>query len=456
VFEAELQQAAQLKIAGRLKEAAGICGRILQRDPACAPAWHQLGLVAQKRRDTENAERFMRQAVNLEPANPVFRHALGMVLSFHGRFDEAESLYREAIRLNPDFIEAYFDLSVIVKGAPDDPILGEMERLTRDPRLQGEAACLIHFGLGKLYDDLGDFDRAFQRFKAGNAAKPVRFDREAAELLLQDTKELFSRDFFEARRGLGSASGRPVFVVGMPRSGTTLAERVLASHPMIYGAGERPDIAAIKNSLAKQIPDGTRYPCFLPHLAKDTFHKFADAYLAQVAAPAPEAERVVDKEPLNFRHLGLIALMFPGARIVHCQRSPLDTCLSCYFQNFLSGQEFSFDLTNLGVFYRNYREMMTHWKAVLSVEILEVRYEDLVADQTAVGREMIAFCGLEWDDACARPHENERAVRTASLWQARQPVYRTSVARWRNYRAHLGPLIEALGPLAADAAVEEA
>lgn len=456
MFEAELQQAAKLKIAGRLKEAAGICGRILQRDPACAPAWHQLGLVALRRRDIENAERFVRHAVELAPDEATFRHALGMVAAFLGRYDEAEAEYRAAVRLRPDFAEAWFDLSTVVRGTPDDPIAAILEQTAAQSGLGDRDRSFLHFALGKLYDDAGAYDRAFPHFAAGNRLDGRRLDRAACAALLRDSMALFDGGLLSARSDLGKDSEVPVFVVGMPRSGTSLVEQTLASHPEIAGAGEVPDIPAMTQRIARDAPGGLGYPADLARFDAATLMEWAGLYLARLQAPAPQARRVVDKQTANFQHLGLIALMFPKARVVHCRRSALDTCLSCYFQNFVRGQDFAFDLADLGHFYRHCDEMMAYWARALPIPILDVRYEDLVADQTAVGRDMIAFCGLEWDDACARPHENERPVRTASHRQVREPIHGRSVARWRNYRAHLGPLIEALGPLAADAAVEEA
>jgi len=456
VFEAELQQAAQLKIAGRLKEAAGICGRILQRDPACAPAWHQLGLVALRRRDTENAERFVRQAVELAPDEATFRHALGMVAAFLGRYDEAEAEYRAAVRLRPDFAEAWFDLSTVVRGIPDDPLAAILEQKVTQSGLGDRDRSFLHFALGKLYDDAGAYGRAFPHFAAGNRLDGRRSDRASCATLLRDSMALFDGDLLAARSDVGNGSEIPVFVVGMPRSGTSLVEQILASHPEIAGAGEVPDIPAMAQRIARDAPGGLGYPAGLARFDEAKLREWADLYLARLQALAPQARRVVDKQTANFQHIGLIALMFPKARVVHCRRSALDTCLSCYFQNFVRGQDFAFDLADLGHFYRHYDDMMAYWARALPIPILDVRYEDLVGDLEAVARRLVAFCDLPWDSACARFHETERPVRTASHRQVREPIHGRSVARWRNYRAHLRPLIEALGPLAADAAVEDA
>jgi len=455
VFEAELQQAAKLKASGRLQEAAGICGRVLQRDPSCAAAWHQLGLVALRRRDMENAERFLRQAIALAPGEAVFRHALGMVASMMGRYDEAEEEYREAVRLRPGFAESWFDLSTIVRGTAGDPLVATLERHLTQTGLSNRDRSFLHFSLGKLYDDAGAYDDAFPHFASGNRLDGRRLDRQDCAALLRDSVALYDSGFFATHSDLGNDSDIPVFVVGMPRSGTTLVEQILASHPGMAGAGEVPDIPAMTQRIAKNAPGGLRYPAGVSRFDAATLQEWSRLYLARLRAVAPEVRCVVDKQPLNFQHLGLIALLFPKARIVHCRRSALDTCLSCYFQNFARGQDFAFDLDDLGQFYRHYHDFMAHWARVLPNPILDVQYEDLVRGGDVTARRLVNFCGLPWEPACVHFYENDRPVRTASHRQVREPLHGRSVARWRNYRAHLGPLFAALGPLAGETVSQE-
>jgi hypothetical protein len=230
----------------------------------------------------------------------------------------------------------------------------------------------------------------------------------------------------------------------MPRSGSTLVEQIVASHPNVFGAGELPhfhrtavELPAIQNTT-------TSYPECAALMNDSTVARLADEYLTHLDALSPHADRVTDKMPENFQHLGLISLLFPHARVIHCQRDPLDTCLSCYFLDFTGWLPFTYDLTKLGQYYQQYLRLMAHWRTALPTPVLEVRYEDLVADKEAVSRRMIAFCGLDWDDACLAFHETDRPILTASHWQARQSIYKSSVGRWRRYEQHLGSLKQAL------------
>jgi hypothetical protein len=231
----------------------------------------------------------------------------------------------------------------------------------------------------------------------------------------------------------------------MPRSGTSLVEQILSTHPGVYGAGE---LTAI-DQFARHLGDATgdAYPQSALHLDQATIDAAARQYLAALQDLAPSAIRVTDKMPGNFLHLGLIQLLFPGARVIHCRRDPLDTCLSCYFQQFNQGQTFSYDLSDLGHHYRQYQRLMRHWQSVISLPMLDVHYEDLVADQEAMSRKMLEFCGLDWTDECMRFYESKRYVATASYDQVRQPIYHKSVGRWRHYERYLGPLKTALGDL---------
>ncbi|MBI3462463.1 MAG: sulfotransferase [Planctomycetes bacterium] len=254
----------------------------------------------------------------------------------------------------------------------------------------------------------------------------------------------FTQETLRSRYGEGNPTEVPVFVVGMPRSGTTLVEQILASHPDVFGAGELPDIPSIVDTLPRYAPNQMRYPGCLAFLGPPVIRGFADAYLKRVRTLDATSERVVDKWPLNYLHLGLMALLFPRARIVHCRRDPLDTCLSCYFQRFRGDHEYSYDLAHLGSYYRTYERLISHWREVLPMPVLELHYEALIDDPQATSERLLAFCGLSWQERCLRFHESPRPVSTASNWQVRHPLYRSAVQRWRNYEAHLGPLRDAL------------
>ncbi len=239
-------------------------------------------------------------------------------------------------------------------------------------------------------------------------------------------------------------SKTPVFILGMPRSGTSLVEQILASHPQVHGAGELNNIMRLESGMPDLVGGGKRFPDGLNKLTQEHVDELASHYLEHLAELSPDALRVTDKMPNNFLHLGTIQLLFPDARIIHCMRDPLDTCLSCYFQNFFAQHPYTNDLGHLGAYYNGYERLMAHWKQTLDLPIFDIRYEDLVENQETKSREMIEFIGLEWDEACLKFHENKRIGRTASYDQVRQPIYKGSVARWRNYESHLEPLRKAL------------
>jgi hypothetical protein len=266
----------------------------------------------------------------------------------------------------------------------------------------------------------------------------IAYDEKAEARVFRRVAEVFDASLLERLRGMGDPSAAPVFIVGMPRSGSTLAEQILASHPLIHGAGEREDLIQVA---------GAAFPEAVAALDRDGLLRMAQDYLTRM--PLPEGKvRTIDKLPGNFLRIGLIRLLFPNARIIHTRRNPLDTCISCYSKLFAVGQHFSYDLAELGRYYRRYAELMRHWDSVLpSDAMLHVSYEAVVDDLEGQARRMVEFCGLEWDERCLRFYESRRPVKTASSVQVRKPLFRTSVERWKHFEAGLAPLIAELGGL---------
>ena len=335
-----------------------------------------------------------------------------------------------------------------------------------------EARALVGYGLGKARERAGDFHGAFAAYRAANEARrrtAGAFDRDAFKARIDALTEAIPAGAFDdpplpARpdREENSETGKmaePVFIVGMPRSGTTLTEQILASHPAIWGAGELPGVADAASALERAVAqDGSsRDAPYAPgpgrlftgdrsrvsRLLSDA----ARAYLGQLrAGAAPENTYAVDKAPLNFFHLWLIALLFPDARVIHCRRDPRDVCLSIYAENFAPSQKHATDLEDLAFYWRGYRRLMDHWEACLPLKILHADYHETVGDLEASARRLCAFLELPWDDRCLAFHETDRAVRTPSRWQVRQPLYSSSLARWRRFEKDLTPLINALGP----------
>ena len=303
------------------------------------------------------------------------------------------------------------------------------------------------FALAKARDDLGRHAEAFDCLNKGHALR-ARSETAGAEPgidMMSRLKEVFTEALFSAA-GPGHPSSDPVLIVRMPRSGTTLTEQILASHPSVAGAGELPLLGSLHQNLPDMAGVETGFPECMPDVPMEVLTEFAETvYLPRLRAVGDGASLITDKMPHNFINLGLFALMFPRGRIVHCRRNPIDTCVSIYFQNFAGSHPYAHDLHELGRYYRAYEDLMDHWHRVLPMPVLDMDYGRTVSDSETEARRLIEFCGLEWDPSVTRFHESSRTVKTASIWQVRQPIYTASVERWRKYESALGPLLDGLG-----------
>lgn len=430
----------------KLDEAVDCFRRAIELNPDFGGAHNNLGATLAKQGRFSAAETALLRALELTPDHAEVHRNLGSLYCEQGKHDAAAAHLERAVELNPGYASARAGLAHMKRHSEADrDEIGRLEEALSDKQLPPRDACSIHFALGKMYDDIGQWDDAFKHYREANQLADWQFDRESvvrkADLLIKT----FTPALFSAKANLGRRSDLPVFVVGMLRSATTLVEQILASHRSVFGAGELPEFGDVVWAIQSEFASGDRYPSCLPLITGDCVETLADRYLGHLRQLDGQATRIVDKMPTNFWHLGLIAMFLPGAKIVHCKRHPLDVCLSCYFQPFSSRVDFACDLTNLGTYYRQYERLMAHWRTVLPLEVLDVEYEDLVGDQEAVTRRLLDFCGLDWDPNCLKFHANKRVVRTASHWQVRQPIYTRSVDRWRHYEEHLGPLKEALG-----------
>jgi tetratricopeptide (TPR) repeat protein len=377
----------------------------------------------------DTAETLLRQIIQADPSSSEAWRLLGNSQRENGRFDEATESLRQAIDRNPAQVAAYHDLAHAKRvTASDRPLIGRMQSRLRGTDINDFERTLLHFALGKSFDDLGEWQQAITHFDAGNRLEHsgMTFDRAGFAAGIDRLIARFTSELLVEYTAIGDRFELPVLILGMPRSGTTLVEQIISSHPMVGAGGE----LRFWNERATGVIDGQM-----------TIHGLAADYLALLRRIAPGALRVTDKMPFNFLWAGLIHAALPNARIIHCQRDPIDTCLSMYFTRFATRQDFAYDRGDLAFYYRQYERLMTHWRRVLPLDrLLEIDYDALTANPEEHTRRLVAFCGLEWDDACLAPERNQRVVRTASMWQARQPVYRNSVARWRNYEPWLGEL----------------
>ncbi|HEV2332676.1 MAG TPA: sulfotransferase [Gammaproteobacteria bacterium] len=431
-----LQQLARVQAS---RAAFRMAAALADRDPERLQA---LSVALREAGEIEEAARCQTRALELAPDSPQAENGTGNVLAMHGDLAGAELHYRRALALKPAYPSAFHNLMDVVRLKPNDPLWPVLMALAeRAEALPPEEAVPLHFALARAWDAEGETGKAFAHLTAGNRLK-------RAGIHYDETRQArFFRDFidgFPALAAAGSEDERPVFIVGMPRSGTSLVEQILASHPAVYGAGET---HALRNCLREELPPDPgdhALPHQLAKLDAAALGRVAGRYSRYLGELAPGAARVTNKLPGNMVFVGLIRRLYPKARIVHCLRDPLDTCYSLYARLFTTGHPFSYELGELGRFHRMYRQLMADWSRLLPEATLPIVYEDLVVDLETGARRLVAHCGLPWDEACLRFHAARRPVRTASLAQVRQPVYTSAVGRWRRYEKELAPLKAAL------------
>ena len=418
----------------------------IETEPTYVDAHFNLGVALERQGLVQEAIASYRQTITLNPEYLEARHNLGATLESLGHIEDALVEYRGAIATSPDYAKAYYRIASAAPAKLKEAEHQAMEALLSKFDLAGDAAIHLHFGLAGAYAEVGRSDDAFTHWERGNRIKRTTFSYDVADSTQfhERIADQFTPEVFTAQAGEGLDDDTPIFVIGVPRSGTTLAEQILASHPRVSGAGELTFLRDIIRRTANDMDAGA-YPEFVRTLGKDHLRSAALDYLGELRGRAPSASRVVDKMPGNFLYAGMIKLMLPNARIIHCVRNAAATCFSCYTQLFNSPQRFTYDLAELGTYYSSYRRLMKHWHRVLPGQIFDLHYEDLVEDQEALTRRLLEFCGLEWDESCLVFHETQRSVRTASATQVRQPIYKSALTGWRNYEKRLMPLLEALG-----------
>jgi len=430
----------------RPKEAVDVLRQAIKSNPRAALAYNNLGNALRDLGQLEEAEQSYRRALRLDSDNPGYAAASGGVLMQRGEHDEAMGLFKQALSRDPLCVPALCGLAVSKKIGPNDPEVALFQKAAARVRSLGfRDQVEFMFAWGKLHDDIGDYANAFKCLAEANRLRRTQrhYSRAEEDQALGAIIEAYTPARMESLNEAGLSTELPVFVVGMPRSGTTLTEQIISSHPRVFGAGE----LKVLGRLVREgfgLERGSDMREAVQGLTVQTVNAFAGRYLAQLRALDMGAARITDKMPANFWHIGLIRLMFPNARVIHVRRNPVDTLLSCFQQNFGEGQAFSNDLADAGHYYGLYRRVMQHWHELLPGFVLDVDYECLVSDPEVESRRLIEFVGLDWDDACLRPSENRRAVRTASQWQVRQPVHTGSIARWRRYEQELQPLLASL------------
>ena len=408
--------------------------RALALRPDLAAAHYNLGAVLRILGDLDAAAQCIRQALALNPTFPEAHNELGRILKDQGKFDEAGEHLGRALAIDPTLAEVHWNRARLKTYRPGDPDLAVLEQLAQDPALPRNKQSFVHFALGKALSDVGQYDRAFAHWIQANALKrrEIDFDESQDERLFEHIAEAFDAPLLSRWQGAGDPSPIPIFILGMPRSGTSLVEQILATHPLVEGGGELRNLTRITHGTFQSGGRQLAYPEFAAVLNAENLRRLAQVYLGDLPPLPAGKTRITDKMPSNFQAVGLIRLMLPAAKIIHTMRDPVDTCLSCFSNFFEVGHRYTYDLAELGRRWRRYHDLMGHWRAVLPPgAMLDVSYEAVVDNPEEQVRRLLAYCDLPWDEACLNFHLNDRPVRTSSNIQVRQPIYRSSVARWR-------------------------
>lgn len=440
-----IKDALRLLNEGDTDAARRLAGDALAATPGNATAFNALGRIETSAMNFDEARQWHKRAVDAAPDNSSFHVHLADMLIQMGEFSEAEEVLNALLTKDPANGAAWQFLAWIKKATASDPLIGKLQDvLNQDTGAKRNRARLL-FALGKWFDDLGEYDKAFEQYREANRLRATAFDRNALLALIERIKTVWTKDFIDARKAGGFQSEKPVFIVGMPRSGSTLLERKLCADPRIKALGERPEIIKIANLITRNHPRKVPYPDWAPDLPIEAYGGLGKLYVEKFETMHPGAERFLDKALTSFGYVGFIRAILPKAHIIEARRNPLDTCLSCYFQDLNDAHNYKADLSSLGFTYRLYADLMEHWKCAID-RFTRVDYERFIgnADENAQSlRNEIGLAPLENE----KNSDEKGGINTWSAFQARQPVYKSSVARWKNYEKHLGPLIEELGDL---------
>jgi tetratricopeptide (TPR) repeat protein len=432
---------------GRLPEAEATVRRLLKIEPENTNNWVLLGTVCTRLMRQQDALPAFEEAARLSPSEVRLRLSIGHVHKTLGNRRESEEAYKTCLRLDPSFGEAYWSLADLKNYDFDDAEIAAMQTLLKGDGGDDKDQAQVHFALGRAFEQKRDYAKAFTHYAIGNMRrrKTVPFDIEAFENKTHRVRECFNSAFFAQRANAGYADSSPIFIVGLPRSGSTLIEQILASHSKVEGTFELPNVLTIVREFDHANPEHDAYPENVRAVPLEQFAMLGRRYIDETAALRTGRPRFIDKMPNNFSHVGLIHGMLPNAVIIDARRHPMDSCFSTYKQYFAEGQSFSYALEDLGRYYRCYSSLMDHWDAVLPGKVLHLRYEELVHDPETNIRRLLAHCGLDFEPACLAFHETRRLVRTASAEQVRQPLYTSGVGHWKHFESQLEPLRRALG-----------
>jgi len=452
--EAHLGLGRCMKEQHRLQDAIESFEMAITLEPDNVQANFMLASVLAPVARTYDAIDVYRKVISLKPQHPGAWLGLGHSLKTVGLQAEAIEAYRECIRLKPGNGETYWSMANLKTYKLTDEDISAMQaqvaREDLDEEFDTQSRVNFLFALAKAYEDRQDYEQAWVHYEEGNSTQRMEesYDPVQFEVMNDALVEVFDAEFLQERSGQGNPSREPIFIVGLPRSGSTLLEQILASHSMVEGTAELPYISSVSASLNRNRADGVNYPHAVRELRAEHFHRLGEDYLRLARIHRTEGNpRFIDKMPNNFPAIGLMHLILPNCKIIDARRYPMDSCLSCYRQLFARGQSFTYDLTDIGEYFLQYQRMMDYWHKVLPGRCLTVQYEDMVTDFEKQVRRLLDYCELPWEENCVRFYETDRPVRTASSEQVRQPVYTRSINFWRNHESHLDELKEVLAPV---------
>ena len=452
--EAHLDLGRVLKEQQRLEEAIRSFEKVIELEPRNMQAHFLLASVLAPAARTHDAIAAYRKVLELRPNHPGALLGLGHTLKTVGRQEEAIEAYRDCIRMKPGHGETYWSLANLKTFKLTDEDCQAMEaqvaRRDQDEDFTTQSRVNFLFALAKAYEDRGDFDRAWAYYEEGNSTQRMEesYDPVRTEVMNDEIVKVFDREFLQHNSGRGNPSPEPIFIVGLPRSGSTLLEQILASHSMVEGTAELPYAGIVAASMNRNRADGVNYPRAIRELSAEHFQRLGQQYLDLARIHRTEGKpRFIDKMPNNYPTVGFLHLILPNCKIIDARRYPMDSCLSCYRQLFARGQSFTYDLTDIGEYFLEYQRMMDYWHEVLPGRCLTVQYEDLVMDFDTQVRRLLEYCELPWEENCVRFYATDRPVRTASSEQVRQPVYSRSINFWRNHESHLDELKAVLQPV---------
>jgi tetratricopeptide (TPR) repeat protein len=432
---------------GRTLEADAVTRHLINVEPASPQTWVTVAAVATRLMRQERALAAYQRAAELQPAEVGLRISVGHVQKTLGQRTDSEASYKGALQLDPGRADAWWSLADLKNYTFTDAEVDRLKRLLETDAREHSNEAQLNFALGKAHEQRARYAEAFAYYQRGNALRRLDapFDIRAFERRCERIRGFFDSHFFTTCAGSGAPSAAPIFIVGLPRSGSTLVEQILASHSCIEGTMELPNIPNIVMQFDDLASSRDGYPETVGRATPAQLRALGERYLGETVPLRSGRAHFTDKLPNNFSHVGLIHAILPQAIIIDARRHPMDACLSTFKQYFAEGQTFSYDLEDLGRYYRCYLSLMDHWDAVLPGTVLRVSYERLVADTEAGVRRLLAHCGLPFEEACLRFHETRRAVRTASAEQVRRPIYTSAVGYWRNFASQLEPLRRALG-----------